>query len=199
MKHLRPLLVIAVCALLTGCLPESVNPIAPPSMSVTEPRLEGVWQPVPGKGEKTGADCYHFHLRWAQDGRLRSPWIDVLGVDHPERAGDLTTTKSRMLPAKIGDRSYLSYAEMKPGRPAATFEFLRYDFDWRGRLRMWPAEEQPFIDAVRTGKLRGTVTGKGSSASVVLTDTSERIAAFVAATGDAKLFRSEPLMLKKVR
>jgi hypothetical protein len=199
MKNLPRLLLAAVCVLLTGCLPESVNPIAPLSMSIQEPRLEGIWHGLPGKDEKFSPAYYHFHLRWAANGQIRSPWIDALGIEHPNREGDMTTTKIRMLPAKIGNRTYFSYAEVKANDPSPHFDFLRYDFDWMGRLRIWPAEEQPFIDAVRAGKLRGKVSGQGSSANVVLTDSSEHIAAFIAATDGAKLFRSEPLVFKRVQ
>jgi hypothetical protein len=195
MQHLRPLLVIAACALLSGCLPESVNPIAPPSMSVTEPRLEGVWHALPGKGEKTSSAYYHFHLSRTADGRVRSPWVDAVGIEY--RNDDISTTDISILPARIGTRTYLSYAEVKAGSPQR-FNFLRYDFDWRGRLRIWPAEDQPFVEAVRAGKLRGKVKGTGSNASALLTDTSEHIAAFVAAAGDAKLFRSDPLVLQRM-
>ena len=191
MPTLRTALLL-LCALLAGCLPESRNPIASPRDSFLDTRLEGAWATRDGKGP---FDYYHFQHEKA------APWIRIVGVAHDETKG-LGVVTYDALSARIGSQTYLSFRALSEDGTAVhrRFSFARYDFDWLGRLRIYPlVSESQLADAVRSGRLRGTVKGKRSSETVKLTDTSARIAAFIAAPDAKGLFNDEPMVMRRVR
>ena len=198
MKTIRFLPLLALfCLALTGCGPDSINPIVPLNHTAQDPRLEGVWM-APDKNETT---YYHFGQRRAsgRDGKTHtSIWMDVVGVEHPKN-GALSTGGYAVLPAKIGSRTYLSFAEQKqPGRgPGSHFNFARYDFNWKGDLRIYLADEDALADAIRAGKLHGKVKSNQFGKDVLLTDSSAHLEAFFAAHDDPALFKGEPLVLHR--
>lgn len=183
---------LVLCALLVGCLPESRNPIASPRDSFLDARLEGAWAARDGSGP---FDYYHFQHK------KTAPWMRIVGVSPNETKG-LSVVTYDALSARIGSQTYLSFRAISEDTTAvhAAFSFARYDFDWLGRLRIYPlVSETELADAVRTGKLRGTVKGTRSSPTVKLTDTSSRIAAFIAASDAMGLFNSDPMVMRKVK
>jgi hypothetical protein len=190
-KRLLPLLAV-LCLGLAGCLPESINPIVPMNQTVRDARLDGAWAAREGDTQT----FYHFGLR---EKKGAVAWVDVVGVEHP-KDGTLQTQCYGVLPARIGSHTYLSFvpqsalgAKVRHGK----FFFARYDFDWMGRLRIYMADEDALVKAVRAGKLHGTVKSSQYGSSVTLTDTSAHIAAFVAASDDRELFGGKPMVLRR--
>ena len=186
----KPLLLIALCALLSGCLPESKNPISSPRDSFLDTRLEGAWE---AREENGPSDFYHFRRQ------KTAPWIRIVGIGQDGTKG-LSVITYDALSTRLGAHTFLSFRALsedgKIGR--AGYSFARYDFDWRGRLRIYAlVSESELGAAVRSGKLRGTVKGTSSDAHVKLTDTSARIAAFIAASDAKKLFDGKPMVLRK--
>ena len=182
---------VLLCAFLTGCVPESKNPIASPSQSFLDQRLEGDWQAREDGGSPA---FYHF-------GHKKSiPWMRIVGVERTLPQGVSVSTWDA-LSTRIGSHTYLSFRGLsEDGKSVqASYNFARYDFDWLGRLRIHLIDESAVIDAVRAGKLRGIVKGKGYSQSVKLTDTSARISAFIATSDPKKLFDGKPMVLRKVQ
>jgi hypothetical protein len=200
MKILSRFIIAAGCLALAGCIPESVNPIAPASQSFVDSRLEGVWVTHNDGGKDH--TYYHFQHRRSegQDKKATvSNWLDIVGIGH-NRKGSLEHNAYAALPARIGKHKYLSYAiEDGHGKKnaSAKYCFARYEFSLRGRLKIYLADNDAFVEAVRSGQLRGKVkTGKDGS-SVKITDSSENIAAFVEKTGNAKLFGGKPMLLHR--
>jgi hypothetical protein len=72
------------------------------------------------------------------------------------------------------------------------YGFARYEVNWRGDLHIWLAKENAFGAAVEAGKLRGKVRPGKYSCGVELADTTERLAAFVAAENPKDLFGGKP-------
>ena len=188
----KPLLLLLLCTLLSACLPESKNPISSPRDSFLDTRLEGAWQAQ--EDGKTPA-YYHFgHKKSA-------PWMRIVGVGTEQPQG-LSVITYDALSTRIGAHTFLSFRALSEDGKLrqASYSFARYDFDWLGRLRIYAlVSESELGAAVRSGKLRGTVKGTASDAHVKLTDTSARIAAFIAASDAKKLFDGKPMVLRRVR
>jgi hypothetical protein len=191
MKPSLLLPVLSACILLAGCIPESINPIAPPQQTVADPRIEGLWKVVEKADKPT---YYHF------TSRKPAPSVAIAGVEHGGDRG-LSIEVWQAYPARIGGTRYLSFRTVDPatGAKKGNFSFARYDYTWIGDLRIWIMSEAAAIEAVKAGKLRGKVTPSRFSESVLITDTSSRIAAFVAAQPAKELFNEDPLILRKVR
>ena len=200
--HILPPFLAAACLLFTGCLPESVNPLSPPATSLIDARFEGVYQQIDKDNAERG--YWHFHYRGASDsaqGAHRSTTqLEILGVGHELKSG-LDTTRYHALATRIAGNDYLSFIELpKDGskKPSAHYGFARYEVSWRGDLRLWLANESAFVSAVKAGQLRGKVTTSKFSDSVLLTDTTAHLAAFIAAGDPRKLFSEEPMTFRRL-
>ena len=181
----------AAAAMLFGaCYPESKNPIAPSSMNVDDSTLEGTWC-VREKGQVV---FYHMHHSEKDPRGV----MNVLGVEVPKNGGKMTQQPMELITARIAGMNVLSFRNTGP-KESKNFGFMRYEIDWRGRLKLWMADENVFGTAVSTGKLRGTVKKNQFGSDVTLSDTSERIAAFVATQGEKNAFGGDPLVMEKVR
>ena len=203
--RILPTFLAAACLLLTGCLPESVNPLSTPATSLIDDRFEGVYQQVE-KDHSASADrgYWHFHYRGASDsaqGAHRSTtFLEILAVGY-EPKGGLDTTHYEALATKIAGHDYLSFTELpKDGskKQPASYGFARYEVSWRGDLRVWLANESAFVSAVKAGQLRGKITPSKFGDSVLLTDTTAHLAAFIAAGDPRKLFDAEPMTFRRL-
>jgi hypothetical protein len=191
MKSFTRVLFAVVALLLGACYPESKNPIAPASMNVDDATLEGTWC-IREKGQTV---FYHMH-RSAKDARGR---MSVVGVEVPKSAEAMTQNPMELVTARIAGVQVLSFRNTGT-KEKKTFGFMRYEVDWRGRLKLWMADSNVFADAVLAGKLRGSAKKNQFGADVTLTDSSERIAAFVGMKGAKSIFKSgEPIVMEKVR
>lgn len=186
-------LLAAASLLLAGCLPESKNPLSTPKTSAIDTRLEGIYVQ---RREKRDDDLngWHFHYReMSADGRNTvTPWLDVLNVEH-RKGGALKSDAYRALTAHIGGQDYMSFIEV--GGVSALYRFARYEVSWSGDIRVWLVDTDALAAAVKTGKLHGTVKVSGSTKDVMITDSTDRLAAFVAASDPVKLFSGKPLVL----
>ena len=200
-----PAFLAAACLLFAGCLPESVNPLSTPATSLIDDRFEGVYQQLDkDKGVNSERGYWHFHYRGASDsakGAHRSTtWLEILAVGHEPKSG-LDTTRYQALATKIAGHDYLSFIELpKTGskKPPATYGFARYEMTWGGDLRIWMASESALASAVKAGQLRGEVTISKYIDSVLLTDTTEHLAAFIAASDPHQLFDEKPMLFRRL-
>ena len=190
MKTMMRVLFAAAALVFGACYPESKNPIAPSLMNVDDAKLEGTWC----VREKDQIIFYHMHH---SDKDMRG-LVSVLGVDVPKNGNEMTREPMELITARIAGMQVLSFRNTGP-KESKNFGFMRYEIDWRGRLKLWMAEESVFADAIRTGKLRGKVKKNQFGSDVTLSDTSERIAAFVATQGGKSVFGGDPLVMEKVR
>jgi hypothetical protein len=194
---------VAAALLLTGCLPESKNPLSLPSVSFIDARLEGVYAQR-NKDARDDAGYWHFHYRGAR-GKANSsahptPWLEILSVE-PAKDGGLKTNRYEALATRIAGRDYFSFvglpddgAKMK----SLPYSFARYEVNWRGDLRVWIASDKAFAAAIKAGQLRGTVIHSKFGDTVKITDTTARLAAFIAASDPKVLFSDEPLVMRRI-
>jgi hypothetical protein len=198
-RHFAALLAVA-CLFLAGCLPESKNPLSSPANSLYDAHLEGDYRSV----DKDGAGFWHFRYRRENHGKNHeheiSPWIDVARVGY-SKDRSLERENYKVLATQIAGRKYLSFIRLPDDgskkRPI-WYGLARYEVNWRGDLRIWLASESAFVAAVKAGKLSGKVTPGKYSSSAELTDTTEHLAAFVAAGNPQDLFNGEPMVLRRI-
>ena len=186
-----------------GCLPESKNPLSTPQISTIDARIEGVYAQQKEKSDESPA-YWHFHYRGAKPGavnRARStPWIEILGVSHEKDSG-LDNGHYRALATHLGGHDYLSFVDLGPDgarKSAGNFSFARYEVNWRGNLRIWIVDKNAIAAAIKSGQLRGTVKVGKWNTSVLVTDTTARLAAYFAAAEPAKLFSGKPMVFRRV-
>ncbi|EDY18141.1 hypothetical protein CfE428DRAFT_4277 [Chthoniobacter flavus Ellin428] len=199
--RLVPALLAAASLLLASCLPESKNPLSTPSTSTVDGRLGGVYVQ---KREKKDDDLstWHFHYRETNvRGRISvTPWLEVLNLEH--RRGDgLKGTTYRALTTHLGVHDYISFMEVGDAVSkdhASLYGFARYEVNWSGDIQVWFANSDFLAQAIKSGKLHGTVRSDSTGKNVLLTDSTERLAAFVAASDPARLFGGKPLIFYRL-
>ena len=196
-----PTLLAAASLLLAGCLPESKNPLSTPATSTIDSRLEGIFVQ---HREKRGDDLngWHFHYRGVNNnGRISTtPWLEVLDIEH-RNGGGLKGNAYRALTTHIGTQDYLSFVEIggdaDKGK-ASLYSFARYEVSWSGDIRVWLINSDALAQAIKAHKLHGTVKKHSSGEDVLVTDSTARLAAFVAASDPATLFGGKPLILYRL-
>jgi hypothetical protein len=196
-------LLAAASLLLAGCLPESKNPLSTPATSTIDQRLEGIYVHRTEKGAED-LEGWHFHYRGAKagaDGQARTtPWLEVLDIGHPKEGG-LAGEAYRVLTTHLGGHDYMSFIQLGSvggKQKTSLYSFARYEVNWSGTIRVWLVDSKVLAEAINAGKLRGTVKPQKFGADVLVTDTTERLAAFVAASDPAKLFSGQPLVLYRL-
>lgn len=202
--RLFPLVLAALSLLFSGCLPESKNPLSTPATSVIDSRLEGIYVARRDKKDDDLA-AWHFHYRGENgaNGQVRvTPWLDILSIEL-QKAGGLKGESYRALATHLGGRDYLSFvvvgADKDKGK-VSLFSFARYEVNWSGELRVWIIDQDAVAAAIRAGKIKGTVevNKKLKTENVMLTDSTDHLAAFVAASDPAKLFKDKPLVFYRL-
>ena len=195
-------LLAAITLVLTGCLPESKNPLSTPATSTIDPRLEGIYVT---KRDKSSDDLegWHFHYRAAKaaGGYVHpTPSLEVLSVTH-ERDGGLKGAAYHALTTHLGGRDYISFVEMGSGAQkdkASPYSFARYEVDWSGTLRVWLANPAALASAIKGGKLHGTVAHHKLGDDIYIADSTQGLAAFVAASDPNVLFSGKPLVFYRL-
>src|SRR5215470_14147236 len=171
---------VILTLVLAACIPESQNPAGDPSAAVKEPGLNGVWQ----------AD-------W-EDGRLflhifdgGHGMVEVYTVNQKSDGSGEADHYEGFI-SKIGQRHIANLQSAATGEEdsggAATYVFLAYQLQPDGGLLVHFVDDKPFVAAVTAGKLQGQVSGEGNNQTVLLTDETTKIAAFMAAQKDASLY-----------
>jgi hypothetical protein len=198
-------LTLLLCTLLlAGCLPESKNPLSSPSASRIDRRLEGVYAPR-GKDSDDGKEYWHFHYRGvrtesSQDAPRKTPWLEIMSVES-RKDGGLKTQRYEALTTTIGGRDYMSFIEIPTGgakTKSLPYKFARYEVNWRGDVRIWIAGDKAFAAAIKAGKLRGSVVKGKFADTIKITDTTERLSAFIAASDPKVLFGGDSMALRRI-
>ena len=189
--HLKSATRIALLTLagfsIAGCL-ESKNPVAPRSMAVADPRLEGSW-------ESLSFDIsYELRIRPKGDGsfemRVRDTSVKFGGAS-PSDAAEEQLYDGYVV--TIGDHRIVNFRRIADAdqenrtavSPSGNWLFAEYGFidnPYRlaADLRVRFFDARLFADAVTSGLLRGEVKKPGHDADVLLTDDSWQIAMFIA-------------------
>ena len=186
MKKLSFLFALGLLISLAGCLPVSQNPLTSVENATPDSRLAGVWY------GKSGADEIFLHFVPGTAAQM-----EIVEVDH-EKKGAAHTLLYTALPSTLGAERYLSVREGKD-KP---YYLIHYKVADR-TLKIWLMSETLLAKAVKAGKLKGAVSEKKQSdgtlnRDITITDTTERLAAFVKKSDPEKLFDQKFGTFKKV-
>ncbi len=181
--NLRSLALFGGLAVLASCdPPKSKNPLTDPNTALVDSRLAGVWTGRVGT-EGTEATLSIFPRERAV--------FDVVLVGHDEKQGAVVLTFEGF-PSAIDGKKYWNlraksfegeYAE----RPklSDTYIFVRYEIAKDGSLALWEMDDSAAGVAVKAGTLLGF---SSKDSPLMLTDSSEKLAAFVATLAGQKGF-----------
>jgi len=131
---------------------------------------------------------------------VTTPWLEVLNVEHV-KGGGLKTNSYRALATHLGAQNYLSFIQFDAAgdkRKSPLYSFARYEVGGGGDLRIWLVSTHVLEDAIKAGKLHGEVKHQKYGDDVTLSDSTERLAAFVAASDPVALFSGPPLILYRL-
>lgn len=162
-----PRLVLAglVAVWLTGCVPESENPIAPMDPSKTDARLWGTWL-------STEEDGYLVAHVFATEAGAMTFSVAEHGV---EGLGEVETYDGHVTHLESGD-----YINAVVTGEEAGYVIGKYKITDKDHLSVWFPESAALVQAVKDKKLAGTITDDGGIPDVRVTATSEQWQAFLA-------------------
>lgn len=170
---------LAICLLICSCV-SSVNPISSPKTAKPDLALVGEW--TDQNGNKSG------HARIYV---TRSPWMRALSLEAKGKDKNGTVEPMMFFPSTLGNDRFLNCLsdEKSSDKLFNYYTFYRYEISRGHIFRLWMLSQNPVINAVRSGELKGKIIGK--SESVVIEDSSEHIRAFILCSNARKLFNEE--------
>lgn len=170
---------LAVCLLLSSCV-SSVNPISSPKTAKPDLALVGEWTDQ-NSNQPGHSRIYVTH----------TPWMRAVSLDAKGKAKNGAGETIDFFTSTLGKDTFLNClsAEKAHNEPFNYYTFYRYEISEGHILHLWSLSEKPVIKAIRSGRLKGTITGK--TESVLIEDSSEKIQAFILRSNAHKLFNEE--------
>jgi len=175
---------------LSGCVPESDNPISDPRTAQWDQGLTGTWA---GRVRDSGAAVW-LHIAPDRD----SP-ADVSMILTEEGKG-MELFFYRMHPSSVGPYRFMN---LKPDIPrtlecrkeqsgsgtqeAATYLVAKYEITPEGTLKVWLMTRE-LARYVETGQIRGEVKRDKYTTETRITDTGENLAKFLKDTDHGSIF-----------
>lgn len=168
---------------LLGCVPTSENPIAPPGAR-PDRDIVGTWRGT----LEDGAPIY-LHLLRRADTMLGA--LLVTKDEAPESRDEWAAF--RIITAEVASHRYMSALwDYNDGEAVSGIEkgyhLLRYTLEPDGSLALFQVNEEKLIEAVRAGRVAGTIEESQWTAEVRLTATTEALVAFLAQSDPLSLF-----------
>jgi hypothetical protein len=162
--------------------PRSKNPIGDPKKAVADSHLIGTWG---GRTDDNSKSTLTFLPR---EGGL----VDLVLVGNDDTKGAVVLA-FEAVPAKVGNKSYFSlrsktYADDYAGtvKVSDDYIFVRYELSKSGAMTIALMDEANVETAVKSGALEGSaLEGK----PVMLTASSEKLAAFVSSPAGDKAYK----------
>lgn len=181
-------LLAAFAAVLAGCKVDAIEPIVPLASAQADPALYGVWR----YREQDEVTFVHigaaFTLGEAKEGQP----MRIVVVDH--KPSGVTVDDYLAYGARIGRDRYLSIAQDEQGRLQG-YLFVRYRIDG-GALRFATVDGKALADAIRGGRIEGTVRGDAPFADATITAGSAAIAQWLPGAG--RTLFNPPMTLRRV-
>jgi hypothetical protein len=165
---------LLLTAVLAGCMPESKEPLAPPSAALPEPRLVGIWF------ARVEDDQVYLKIR-----RREGNWFDIANFNTAKEGKD-TLVYYRGYITQAGGRRIANLQEI--GGANGGYFFATYRLESGNRLVVRFVGEKAIADAIKAGRLKGEVKESSLGNDVTITDDPARIADFLAGADAATLF-----------
>lgn len=160
-RRLALLLVVLSCG-----FPELVSPLVPPEKGVLDKALLATWV-----GDKKSEEIV---LKISQKSGA------VLSVVSPRESKDALMFEAHA--SELGGAKYLNARLFEDGAVASNWFIVKYELGKDGKLTLWTMADGPVRLALEKKELKGE--SKGSPAQRVITDTPEKVAAFIKKTKD---------------
>jgi hypothetical protein len=192
---------LGACLLIAGC-DDSTVPLSDPSKASLDKQLVGLWK----HDHQNGMTYYHVGRLGgsAPDGVMR-----VVVASH-QTSGELQQPSQLVaFPSDIDGKSYLNVAGATQEQLTSIQEngwqadmldsyiLVKYRVE-DDALLLWATNKDAKKKAIQGGKIKGEIKEGDGGTRIRFTDTTENLAKFVAAAGDA-LFADESLRFKRVR
>jgi len=162
---MRSAVMVAILAL-AGCLSESEHPVTPPDPGGGDARLLGAWLQV----TEDGYSVYHVF-------KTDRPDWDLAAADHDvEGFGEVESYTGHTSHLESGDYLNVLVTGSETG-----YVVLRYEFIDANHVRMAFSDNDLLVEAVKSGKLPGTVTEESTGPDVRITASSEEWQKYLAA------------------
>ena len=173
---LRTGLFIVAGALLSACQVETTTPVSDRTEGRADERLLGAW-----RGAPEHEDSAFLYVRERDDGGMDVLLLEYRdGAENKPRRVEWQTAVAWS--TKVGDIDLLDV------QADGAKYIMAYKFAEDGSFRFGFMEPEPFIAAVKAGKLK-TRDNKGwTGSSLTLDDTPQRISAFIRDNGGYELF-----------
>jgi hypothetical protein len=177
LRHvLNFVLAIACVLMLCSCWVETVNPLSDPQKPQSDPKLAGAWKNENG--------VMRFSAR--KDG-----WMDV-AYEAQDSQNKPYVERYVLFTTAIGDNTYVNM------KSASQKNYLILSYKITGNeLSTSLMCDEEFKKASEAGTMKSQKTGSQYEADTVVTDSSEKLAAFVKQGEQAKLF-PEPQKFKRL-
>jgi hypothetical protein len=192
MTLLRMMTAAAAALMLAGCLPVTTKtPVGTTTGLKADPALYGTWKGYDPKGKDDTPIFFHFFKGKAD--RMQAAMVQAAGAkDDGITAFDITTAslgKNRFINAVITDDK---------GTPAdAAAKSFPVLYTLKGRtLTLYLVDEDKATEAVKTGKIKGTID-PGVGGDVTITEDAKELDALMAKPEAKNIFRLL-VSLKKV-
>ncbi len=172
---------LALATLLAGCLAESEHPIAAADPDKNDPRLWGSWI----SEEEDGYVIAHVFATEADTLRVSIAEHGVEGM------GDVDRYEAHVTQLPTGDYLNAMGADTEGG-----YVFVKYQLTGTDALSVWSMANENVVQAVKDGKLPGTIKQESSGDDVRVTATPKQWQAFLA--GAPAEFFGEPMEFKRI-
>jgi hypothetical protein len=193
MTYLRLLLLAAMVALAACYPPVTSHPVGSTSGLKPDPVLNGLWKGQPHDTSQRGV---YFHFLPRPDGTITL--ISVATGDKPDADWNAMT----MTTGRAGNNRFMNIRiESDNGKPdqeapAGTIPVL-YRLDAKGQITLWLTDEKAIKDAIKSGKLKGTL-GKGDDGDAVITADPAALDRFMAGPAVRVLYPRPFFTLKRM-
>ena len=180
--------------LLAACYPPTTtHPVGSTVGQKLDPVLVGLWKGTPTNKDERGS---YYHFLPMLDGTVRV--VIVQGGDKPDADVILVKATTTMLGKNRFMNAQLVTSEGKPaeGSPASTVPVL-YKLDAKGAMTISLMDEAAVKDAIKAGKIQGTVE-KGDYGDAVITADPATLDKFMQSPAALAMFAKPFVTLRKM-
>jgi hypothetical protein len=183
---------------LSACCPlTSEQPLSEPQQAAYDQRLAGTW--------KSEGEAAYFHIGRGQGGR-----IQVLAVEHGN-SGKFDYALFNVFATPIKTQAYLNVDLSELSRKITMdhkgYIFVRYDLPDPDTVIIYAMNLETLVEAIQAKKIAGELTfsdnktqkGKPKVECARITDSPEKLRAFLSDESLAKKLFSHPITMKRVK
>lgn len=191
---------LAVAGLLCASCVDSKNPLCDPLKAKTDAQLAGAWR---AKMDDGGIEYYHVG---PAGGKLPAGMMRAVSIVHQADGTILGRSDHLLFPTTLGENHFLNVLAVEDKdleqldnsgwKPDLIKGFFIVKYQVQGdTLTVWFIDADAKGRAIEAGKINGTVEKN----TKMFTDTSEKLAAFLSAPENAKLFAEKPVRYERVK